>query len=129
MPPTLLFWLAFVLTVASLAIALVTGFRRQRRLHLWFGPLTIVLLAITIVLTEQLAARYDFPDDVKGMHLPWAKAGGLLALPVVLTGLWLWRSERARWLHRIAVLLWLVVVLAAVGTGIWMFAHGTLRPQ
>lgn len=129
MPPTLLFWIAFVLTVTSLVAALVTGLRRWRRLHLWFGPLTIVLLAITVVLTEQLAACYDFPADVKDTHLPWAKAGGLLALPVVLSGLWLWRSERARWPHRIAVLVWLVVVLVAVGTGIWMFAHGTLRPQ
>ncbi len=129
MPPTLLFWLAFVLTVVSLLVALVTGFRRLRRAHLWVGPGTIVLLVITVLLTEQLASRYDFPAAVKETHLLWAKAGGLLALPVVLTGLWLWRSERARLLHRIVVLVWLVVVLIATGTGIWMFSQGTLRPQ
>jgi uncharacterized membrane protein YozB (DUF420 family) len=127
MPPTLPFWIAFVATVSLLVAALWTGYTRRRRVHLWLGPLTMVLLAITIVLTEQLLVRYEFPADVKAIHLPFAKAGGLLALPVIATGLWLWRSERARRWHRAAVLLWLVVVLTATGTGLWMFSHGVVR--
>jgi hypothetical protein len=128
MPPVLPFWLAFVATVVLLAVALFTGFTRRRRIHLWVGPLTMVALAIAIVLTEQLLAAYDFPADIKATHLVFAKAGGLLALPVIATGLWLWRSERARLWHRAAVLVWIVAVLTATGTGLWMFGHGVPKP-
>jgi hypothetical protein len=127
MPPALPFWIALAVTVALLVASMVTGLQRRRRLHLWFGPLTVVMLVLTVVLTEQLVRRYDFPEDVKAVHLPCAKAGGLLALPVVLTGLWLLRSPQARTWHRLAVYVWLLAVLVATATGIWMFAHGTLR--
>src|SRR5687767_1290364 len=103
MPPTLPFWIAFVTTVVLLAAALWTGFRGPRRVHLWLGPLTMVSLTAAIVLTEQLARRYEFPPDVLRTHLVFAKAGGMLSLPVIVTGIWLWRSERARLWHKIAV--------------------------
>lgn len=127
MPPTLPFWCSFVATVLLLVAALFTGFLRRRRLHLWLGPLTMAMLAVTIVLTEELASAYEFPAEVKATHLMFAKAGGLLALPVILTGVWLWRDPRARLWHRVAVLLWLAIVLTATGTGLWMFSQGTLR--
>ena len=127
MPPTLPFWTAFVATVLLMASALWTGFRRRRRAHLWLGPLTMVSLTVAIVLTEELASRYQFPPDVLRTHLIFAKAGGLLALPVIITGIWLWRSERARLWHKIAVFVWIAAVLTATGTGLWMFSEGTLR--
>lgn len=127
MPNTVPFWISLLATVLLLVAAMATGLLRRRRPHLWLGPLTIVSLAITIVLTEQLVRRYEFPPDVLRLHLWWAKAGGVLALPVVATGLWLWRQPRARGWHKVAVYVWLVSVLAATGTGLWMFAHGTLR--
>ena len=127
MPPTLPFWIAFVTTVLLLVAALFTGWTRRRRPHLFVGPATIVALTVTIVLTEQLVRRYEFPADELAFHLIFAKAGGLLALPVVATGIWLWRSERARIWHRIAVVLWLLTVLTATGTGLWMFGLGELK--
>lgn len=127
MPTTVPFWIAFVTTVVLLVAALFTGWSGRRRVHLWLGPLTMVSLTITIVLTEELVSCYEFPKDVLATHLVFAKAGGLLALPVIVTGVWLWRSERARKWHRACVLVWLVSVLAATGTGLWMFEHGTLR--
>ena len=129
MPTTVPFWIAFFTTVVLLLAALFTGWTRRRRLHLWLGPLTMVGLTITIVLTEELASCYEFPQDVLATHLVFAKAGGLLALPVIVTGIWLWRSERARKWHRACVLVWLVSVVAATGTGLWMFEHGTLRAK
>lgn len=127
MSPTLPFWIAFVVTVGLIGSALFTGWTRRRALHLWLGPLAMVALAITIVLTEELMRRYQFPERALTIHLYFAKAGGLLALPVVATGLWLWRSGRARKWHRLCVFVWLVTVLLATGTGLWMFGQGTLR--
>lgn len=121
------FWLALATTVVLLVCTLWTGWRRRRSLHLVLGPLTMAALVVTIVLTEQLMTHYDFPADTKAIHLPCAKAGGLLAVPVALTGVWLWRSERARRWHRLAVVVWLASVLVATATGLWMFAHGTWK--
>ena len=127
MLPTLPFWIAFVATVLLLAASLVTGLTHRRRLHIWLGPLTMLSLTVAIVLTEQLMKRYEFPAETLRMHLWFAKAGGLLALPVIGTGLWLVRSERARRWHRIAVLVWILSVLAATGTGLYLFSLGTVK--
>ena len=127
MPPTLPFWLAFVATVLLIVLALITGLGRKRKVHVWLGPATIVALAIAIVLTEQLMRNYTFPKEELAFHLVFAKAGGLLAIPVVITGIWLWRSEAARRWHRAALWFWLVAVLMSTGTGLWMFSLGTLK--
>lgn len=127
MPSTVPFWIALVVTVLMIVMSLITGFRRKRKVHLWLGPLTLVAMAIAIVLTEQLMSNYTFPDDELAIHLVFAKAGGLLAIPVALTGLWLWRTEKARLWHRVSVFVWLAAVLTATGTGLWMFALGTLK--
>ena len=128
MPTTLPFWISFVTTVLLLVASLVTGWTNRRRVHLWFGPLTMVSLVVTVWLTEQLVRRYEFPPDVLRTHLWFAKAGGMLALPVIVTGVWLWKRPRARVWHKVAVYVWLVSVLAATGTGIWMFTQGTPKP-
>lgn len=128
MPSTVPFWIAFVVTVALLVVALFTGFTRKRKVHMWLGPLTIVSLAITIWFTEQLVRQYTFPEDELAFHLVFAKAGGLMAIPVAISGIWLWRTERARKWHRIIVFLWLACVLAATATGLWMFGHGIVKP-
>jgi hypothetical protein len=127
MPPTLPFWLAFTATVGLLIGALWSAWVRRRRLHLVLGPCTIVALAVAILLTEQLMRQYEFPAEALQFHLYFAKAGGLLALPVAVTGVWLWRSESGRWWHRIAVIVWLVAVLLATGTGLWLFGQGSLK--
>lgn len=124
---TLPFWISFVTTVLLLVVALFTGWTHRRKAHLWFGPLVMVSLVVTVVLTEELVRSYQFPEDVLRTHLWFAKAGGALALPVIVTGVWLWRRPQARVWHRIAVLVWLVSVLLATGTGLWMFSQGTLR--
>ncbi len=127
MPPTLSFWTAFVATVVLLVASLVTGRLRKRKVHLVLGPATVVSLAVAIVLTERLMSNYTFPPEELAFHLIFAKAGGLLVLPVVITGIWLVRSERARVFHRAAVAIWLLSVLAATGTGLWMFSLGELK--
>lgn len=127
MGSTLGFWIGFALTLVALVVSLVSGFRRKRRLHLVTGPLTLVLLAVTVVLTEQLMRNYTFPEESLRFHLHFAKAGGLCAVPVLLTGLWLWRNPRARLWHRLAVVVFVVAALLATGTGLWLFQQGTAK--
>ena len=126
MPPsTVPFWIAFVVTVLLLVAALLTGATKRRRVHLVVGPLTMIALTVAIILTEQLLRSYEFPAGDLAFHLVFAKAGGLLAVPVIATGVWYWRSAKARLWHRAAVILWLVAVLTATATGLWLFSVGT----
>ena len=125
MDSTLLFWSAFVATVLLIVASLVSGYRKKRRVHLVTGPLTLVALAFAVIETEALLRQYDFPREALDTHLIFAKAGGLLALPVIATGIWLWRNPRARSWHRLAVWLWLISVLTATGTGLWIFDLAT----
>lgn len=121
------FWTAFVATVALLATSLLAGMLGWRRVHLWTGPLTMVALTVAIVCTEQLMRGYTFPAAALQFHLVFAKAAALLALPVIGTGLWLWRRPSARRWHRAAVWSFVALALAATGTGVWLFLQGTPR--
>jgi hypothetical protein len=127
MGPTLPFWTAFAATLLLLALALATGLRRRRRLHLVVAPLAMGMLALTIVLTEELVRSYAFAPDDLAFHLRFAKTAGVLALAVVATGIWLWRRPAARRWHRIAVWTFLAAAVVATGTGIWLFARGEPR--
>ncbi len=127
MAPTLGFWLSFGGTLVLLVVALVSGFRGRRRLHLWAGPLALVLLVVAILCTEALLRAYVFPAAALQFHLGFAKAGGLLALPVVVTGVWTWKRPAVRRWHRLAVLVFLAGALLATGTGLWLFAQAVPR--
>ena len=127
MGPDLWFWVALVATVALLLLALVSGLRRHRRAHLVAGPAAMVSLAIAILLTEQLARLYEFPEPIRSIHLVCAKIGGLLAIPVILTGVWLWRRPGARRAHRVAVFAFVAATLVATVTGLWMCSQAPLR--
>lgn len=121
------FWVALGATVALLALALFTGLRRTRRTHLMAGPAAMGALVVAVLMTENLSRRYEFEANAKAIHLVCAKTGGILALLVVLTGVWLWRNPRVRRLHAFTVWLFVTGTLVATGTGIWMFSTGTLK--
>jgi hypothetical protein len=121
------FWVVFVATLVLLVVSMASGLSGRRRLHLWTGPLTIVGLVVAVVLTERLAASYTFQEDVKRIHLIVAKVGGFSALPVILTGIWLWRSESGRLWHKLAVWWFVLAALAATGTGLWMYSGAVPR--
>lgn len=115
------FWIAFAVTLLLLAVALVSGLRGKRRLHLFAGPAAVLALAVTVVLTEQLMRGYAFPAQPLRVHLWFAKGAGVLGVAVVATGLWLWRRPTARRWHRFCVLAFAAAALLATGTGIWAF--------
>lgn len=127
-PSSLPFWIAFVATLVCIVGALISGFRKGRRLHLVLGPAAMVALTFAIVFTEQLVRQYEFPPDNLAFHLLFAKTAAFLALPVIGSGIWLWRNPRVRRWHLATVVIWLVATLVATGTGFWMFSTGVLRP-
>ncbi|MHC5064000.1 MAG: hypothetical protein ACYTG5_08495 [Planctomycetota bacterium] len=119
-----LFWLAFSSTCALLLLALWSGLRRRRKTHFGAAIGSLLGLAVTIYLTERLVASRDFPREELDFHLNFAYAATILTLPVILSGLALARSGRARIrkLHRYCVATFLIAVLVATGTGIWVYS-------
>lgn len=126
-PSPVPFWIAFIATLVLIAAALITGFRGIRKLHLVLGPGAMVMLVVAIVLTEQLARRYEFPAEALRIHLFFAKSAAFLALPVIGTGIWYWRSRRARRWHLVSIFVWLAATLTATGTGLWMFSGAVMK--
>lgn len=121
------FWVSFGATLALAALAIWSGFGGGRRVHLVAGPATMVLLTVTILLTERFARARAFPEAEMGIHLWFAKTAALLALPVIATGILTARRPTWRKRHRIAVLLFLLAVVIATATGIWVFSLSTPR--
>ncbi|MCY2958181.1 MAG: hypothetical protein NT107_14240 [Planctomycetota bacterium] len=127
MIPAIGFWSSFCVTLALLVTSLVSGLRGGRRVHLVTGPLTLVMLFVTIACTKILIRDYAFPEPQLSFHLKFAITAAVAALPVLLTGLWFLRCPRARLWHRIAVWTFVVTALSATGTGIWLFSYATLK--
>lgn len=121
-PVVTAFWVSFVVTLLAIAAALTSGWLRRRRWHLVLAPVAIAVLAVTIVLAEQMARARSFPPGPMHIHLAFAKTAALLVLPVIVTGLVLWRRDRWRRGHRLAVYLFLAVTITATCTGIWVFS-------
>lgn len=119
------FWVSFVVTLGLVSATVVLGLRRRRRPHLVLALTAIASLTVTIVLAERLGATRSFPPQILRVHLWFAKSATLALVPVVVTGVMLWRQPRRRWLHRVAVLLFLALVVVATVTGTWMFSLST----
>jgi hypothetical protein len=127
MDTTTWFWICLASTVLALAAAFSAGSRGARKLHLRLAPASLVLLVVTVVMAEQLARERQFSERELAIHLWFARSGGVLAIAVAATGVWLWRTGRGRRLHGLCVRLFLVVTLIAVGTGAWAFSLSTPR--
>jgi len=127
MVSTTVFWVCFSLTLLALFVAFGAGLRRARRLHLVTAPLSLVLLTVTVLLTEALVAARDFPPDAMDTHLPLAKTAGGLALVVAVTGVYLWRTGRGRRCHFWCVVAFMLCAVAATVTGLWAFSLSTVR--
>ncbi|MBK8977829.1 MAG: hypothetical protein IPM29_18120 [Planctomycetes bacterium] len=121
------FWASFVTTLALAGLTVWTGLRRRRRAHFVLAPATVVMLGITILLTERLVRAAQFPARELGIHLWFAKTGAALVLPVLVTGLWSARRPAVRRWHGRAVALFLLAVVVATGTGLWVFSMATPR--
>ena len=119
------FFLALGATLVAVFMTVQTGRRGDRKPHLVRALSTVGLLGVTILLALWLGEQRDFPTDAMDIHKIFARTAGLLVLPVVGTGIVLWHRPSWRIAHRACVYLLLVVLLVAVGTGIWVFSLST----
>ena len=122
-----LFWLAFSVTFLLLLTSLWAGLKGRRKLHLWVAPSSFVALTIAVIFAERLVNSRDFPADDLEFHLHFAYSAAGLAVPVIISGIWLARSgaPSVRILHRSCVALFMLAVLTATTTGIWVYSLST----
>lgn len=132
MNPTYGFLGFLALTLAALAVTVVSGHRAKLRVHLPFVALSVAFLGTTIYFAERLGELYDLESAglIMPVHLALAKiATGSYLLPVV-TGIMTLRNRRHRRLHLLAAIVVLVFTVAAAATGAWMvFAAEPLAPR
>ncbi len=119
------FWIVFPITLALLIGALWTGSRGIRRVHLILAPVSLVFLGVAILLAVRMGQTRNFPPDEMRIHRMFATSAALLALPVIASGLALFRSPRWRRVHRVCVILFFFTALVATGTGVWVFTMST----
>ena len=125
------FWIGFAATLCTATTSIVTGRLGQRRFHLASAVATLAALTVTVVYARRLTEARVLPRAELDFHLWFAKSAAWLVLPVVGSGVAMLvtggRSNAVRIVHRTAVLTWLLVVLTATGTGIWMYSLSSPR--
>jgi hypothetical protein len=108
-----------LLTVALLALAVVTGFAARRRWHIGFVVSTLLSLAVTVWYALRLGELYDLESAgiITPIHLTLAKVTTLSYLLPIATGLRTLRSPAVRPWHRRLALLAVGLTVASLVTG------------
>ncbi|MCA8954665.1 MAG: hypothetical protein KDC87_01245 [Planctomycetes bacterium] len=124
---TIGFLVSLLLTVVALVLTLVSGKTGHRRAHLARAIITVLLLGTTVVFALLLGEVRQFPAREMGIHKIFSRTGVFLVPPIVLTGALLWRRPTWRTAHRVCVLLFLLAVLGAASTGLWVLWLSTAK--
>ena len=119
------FFLCLALTVVALVATLIAGLRKQRRTHVFRALTTVALLVLTIVFAFMLSKVREFPPEEMAIHKIFSRTGAYMVVPVAFTGAMLWRGPGWRWAHRGCVAIFLLAVLGASGTGMWVLSLST----
>ncbi len=124
---TIAFFAALGATVVALAAAIAYARRHRVRAHVTSVGVMLVCLLATLLAAETLGRRFEFDEGAHAVHMPIAYAtAGLLVLPL-LSGALHWRGRVSRKVHVAAVAVWLAALVAALGSGLWMFSGATER--
>ncbi len=122
---TAAFFAALAATVIALAVSIALAHKHRRTAHVQAVGVMLGFLVLTLVAAEALGRRFTFVQQAYDLHMPFAyAAAGLLVLPLV-TGALHWKGKVTRRAHVVTVGVWLLAVLAALGTGVWMFSGAT----
>ena len=121
----LAFSVSLGLSVALLVAAFVTAKLHKVQAHIGVVVALVVALVTTIYFAESMGPHYVFDATSRGIHLPLAfLATGTLIGPLA-TGFLHWRGRVGVKAHKIAVGIWGVLLLLALGTGGWMLSAAT----
>jgi len=116
-------------TVVVLAIAMWLAKQHRIKAHIGGVVGFLVLFGVTLVFAETLGRRYDFAEPAYTIHLTLAFTATALAVVTVGTGIYHYRrmAKESLRAHKVSIGLFLVGIVAALGTGVWMLAEGTLK--
>ena len=122
---SIMFFVALGLTAVAVVLTVRSGRRGDRRSHVLRALLTVALLIVSIVLALMLGQARNFPDPAMAIHKVIARTAGLLVLPVIFTGIMLWRRPGWRIVHRACVYGLIIALAVAIVTGTWVFSLST----
>lgn len=112
-------------TVVALGAALLFAHKHDAKKHIVAILVFVALLLVTIFFAERVGHRYDFASTPKTIHLTFAFSATLCLLAPMITGFQHWRGRMARGTHVLAARVFLVLTVAAIGTGFWMLSTAT----
>ncbi len=121
---------SLILTLVCLGVAVVTGYKAKRKVHLSSVAGAVVMLVLTIYYAIELGELYDLHYDsmITIVHLNVAKVNTAAYLLPVITGLRTLKNPAGRKLHgRVA---WAVLILTVftAATGVTMLLQADLLP-
>ena len=121
------FLLALVVCVAGvLAITVATGWKSQRKAHFAALAVLIPLFSFTIFVAESVGRVRTFEPLAFQVHM-WMAWSGVVTLVAAIASGVLRLAAGTRLPHRVAVASFLLAVVAAVGTGVWMISTSSLK--
>jgi len=122
-PMVLTFILNLVVVVILLVATIVAGKQAKRTAHYRLVAGLLVGLVVAIWQAETLGRGWEFPEDRTNIHLGFAFSA-LGTLPLVAWTGWRLAKGHTRAHHRWAVIGFVGLTLAAIGTACWMVAGG-----
>lgn len=119
-----LFVIFLLVTVAVLAVVVVTGLRARRRVHLCAVVCLVASLGTAIFFAERLGEHYDLESAgvITPVHLTLAKITTLGYLLPIATGLRTLRKPATRKLHGRVAFTIVALTLVTTVTGVAMIA-------
>jgi hypothetical protein len=112
-------------TVVALGAALLFAHKHDVKKHIIGVCVFVALLLVTIVFAELVGKRYTFASTPKTIHLALAFSATVALLAPLFTGVQHWRGQLSRGAHVVAARVFLVLTVAAIGTGLWMLSTAT----
>ena len=116
---------ALGVSVAVLVAAMVCAHKKMVRAHVGLVGGFLVTFLVTLGFAEVLGRRYTFAEPIYTIHMGLAIFTTLaLGVPLV-TGVRHWYGKGGRGVHTRSVGVWLVCLVLALVTGVWMLYTAT----
>lgn len=114
-------------TVVVLFGAMFLGHKKKTNAHIAGIGLFLVVFLITVFFAEMTGRHYTFSDPSFTIHLTLAVLTSLGTVAPLYTGYSHWKGKATLSTHKRVAAVWLLGVVAALGTGGWMLSAGTLK--